>query len=165
MNGPRERILRPNHAWVREPSAALTIVLIAVSIWFLYRGAFPQLKGGAAPWIYFREIARRREHQFIEGFKEQTEEQRVNASKNLPFGRRNTAVHLHKLIITLPDVVKLGNGNRFLDGAQGARDDNLGARFILPVPRHAALITFGAKVDEVFILLRHVTPALRVSKC
>jgi hypothetical protein len=59
-------------------AAAIALLLIGASVWFLYRGAFPQLKGGTASLVYFREIARRTEHQFIEGFKDQTEEQRIN---------------------------------------------------------------------------------------
>jgi len=45
--------------------------LICVSVWFLYRGAFPTLKGGAASLIYFREIAGRTEANFIDEFTKQ----------------------------------------------------------------------------------------------
>jgi hypothetical protein len=57
--------------------ASITILLLGMSIIFLYRGSFPSLKGGHASLIYFREIAGRTEHKFIEQFKAQTEEQVV----------------------------------------------------------------------------------------
>jgi hypothetical protein len=47
---------------------ALSIALLAVSIWHLYKGAFPQLKGGAESFVYFAEIAKRTEAEFIGGF-------------------------------------------------------------------------------------------------
>jgi hypothetical protein len=59
-------------------AATLTVFLLALSIIFLYRGAFPTLKGGHSSLIYFREIAQRTEHKFIEEFKAQTDEQHVN---------------------------------------------------------------------------------------
>ena len=59
-------------------ATSVTIVLLALSIVFWYRGAFPHLKGGQASLVYFREIAGRTEHGFIEAFRSQTEEQRLN---------------------------------------------------------------------------------------
>jgi ABC-type phosphate transport system permease subunit len=67
-----------NFSWFMIIFAAITILLLASSIVFLYRGAFPSLKGGHASLIYFREIAGRTEHKFIEEFKAQTDEQHVN---------------------------------------------------------------------------------------
>lgn len=55
-------------------SSALTMVSVGYSVWMLYRGAFPQLAGGHGSLIYFREIANRTEHRFIEEFKNQTED-------------------------------------------------------------------------------------------
>ncbi len=49
-------------------SGAATVLLLAASVAMLYRGSFPNLKGGESSLIYFREIAKRREHQFIEEF-------------------------------------------------------------------------------------------------
>jgi hypothetical protein len=65
-------------SWPALVVAGSAVVLIGVSVIFLYRGAFPSLKGGNASLVYFREIANRAEHQFIEQFKNQNDEQRVN---------------------------------------------------------------------------------------
>lgn len=56
----------------------LAVLLIAASIVFLYRGAFPRLKGGGASLVYFREIAQRTEQEFVEEFKLQDEEAYIN---------------------------------------------------------------------------------------
>jgi hypothetical protein len=53
--------------------SAATVILLAASIAMLYRGSFPSLKGGEASLVYFREIAKLREHQFIERFRAQDE--------------------------------------------------------------------------------------------
>jgi hypothetical protein len=58
--------------------AVATVLLLAASVCFLYRGAFPALKGGHGSLVYFREIANRTEHKFIEEFKHQTDEQYAN---------------------------------------------------------------------------------------
>lgn len=52
----------------------LPVILLTVSYWFLYREAFPSLKGGHDSLIYFREIAKRTESKFIDQFKGQTED-------------------------------------------------------------------------------------------
>jgi Family of unknown function (DUF5706) len=49
-------------------AAALAALLIAVSLWFLYKVAFPALNGGHQSLVFFREIARRTEARFIEEF-------------------------------------------------------------------------------------------------
>jgi Family of unknown function (DUF5706) len=59
-------------------AAILTVLLLSASIVMLYRGAFPQLSGGHGSLIYFREIANRTEHRFVEEFKAQSDEQYVN---------------------------------------------------------------------------------------
>lgn len=51
----------------------LSYVLIAVSYWNLYKGAFPNLVGGHQSLVYFREIAKRTESKFIEEFTAQSE--------------------------------------------------------------------------------------------
>lgn len=58
--------------------AGSAVALLGVSIVFLYRGAFPSLKGGNSSLVYFREIAKRTEQEFIEQFKDQNDEQHVN---------------------------------------------------------------------------------------
>jgi hypothetical protein len=58
-------------------AALAAVALLGASIVFLYRGAFPSLKGGEASLVYFREIAGRTEHQFIEQFRRQDDEQHV----------------------------------------------------------------------------------------
>jgi len=59
-------------------TAILTLVLLGASIVTLYRGAFPELSGGHGSLIYFREIANRTEHRFVEEFKAQSDEQYSN---------------------------------------------------------------------------------------
>jgi hypothetical protein len=46
----------------------VAFVLIGISIWNLYKGAFPNLAGGNLSLVYFREIAKRTEAKFIEDF-------------------------------------------------------------------------------------------------
>src|SRR5712671_2757203 len=48
-------------------------VLIFLSIWYLYKTAFPNLEGGNSSLIYFREIAARTETRFIDQFSAQQE--------------------------------------------------------------------------------------------
>jgi hypothetical protein len=57
--------------------AAITILVIAGSLWFLYRIAFPSLAGGHRSLIYFREIAKRTEANFIDEFIEQDDKARL----------------------------------------------------------------------------------------
>ena len=59
-------------SWVAI-APAVTIVLIAISIVFLYRGGAPALDGGQQSLIYFREIAKRREAQYIDAYLATTE--------------------------------------------------------------------------------------------
>jgi hypothetical protein len=56
-------------------SSGATILLLAASIAMLYRGSFPNLKGGESSLVYFREIGKRREHRFVEEFAAQNEKQ------------------------------------------------------------------------------------------
>ena len=57
--------------------ALIPVVLIAASLWHLYRGTFPRLEGGWRSLIYFREIAQRNEEEFIKGSMDQTEDKYV----------------------------------------------------------------------------------------
>lgn len=59
-------------------SGCPAVLLLAASIIMLYRGSFPSLSGGQASLIYFREIAKRTEHKFVEEFSAQTEKQHAN---------------------------------------------------------------------------------------
>jgi hypothetical protein len=57
--------------------AGVTALLIAASLRFLYRVAFPALSGGHQSLIYFREIAKRPEASFIDDFLGQDEPSRT----------------------------------------------------------------------------------------
>jgi hypothetical protein len=52
----------------------IPLLLIGISLWHLYMGAFPSLKGGHDSLIYFREISKRTESKFIEEFLAQSDE-------------------------------------------------------------------------------------------
>lgn len=54
--------------------ALLPTLLLAASYWHLYKEAFPSLEGGHDSLIYFREIAKRTESQFIDAFQRQSED-------------------------------------------------------------------------------------------
>jgi hypothetical protein len=60
----------PSWPLVIPLSAAL---LLFLSIWHLYKTAFPILKGGHSSRVYFREIAARTEAKFIDEFMAQQE--------------------------------------------------------------------------------------------
>jgi hypothetical protein len=51
----------------------VAFVLIGISFWNLYKGAFPNLKGGNQSLVYFRAIATRTEAKFIDDFSAQSE--------------------------------------------------------------------------------------------
>jgi Family of unknown function (DUF5706) len=55
-----------------------TMISLGVSVLFLYFGSAPNLKGGEESRVYFAEIAKHREHKFIEDFKAQSEEEYAN---------------------------------------------------------------------------------------
>lgn len=57
--------------------SGVTAAMLAGSLWFLYRVAFPSLDGGHESLIYFREITRRTETSFIDAFMAQEESCRV----------------------------------------------------------------------------------------
>jgi Pycsar effector protein len=58
-------------------AAVFTVLIIAASLWFLYRIAFPSLSGGHRSLIYFREIAQRTESTFIDEFTQQNHQARA----------------------------------------------------------------------------------------
>lgn len=45
-------------------------VALGTSIWFLYTASFPQLKGGDNSLVYFKEIARRTEANYLKAMRE-----------------------------------------------------------------------------------------------
>src|SRR5690349_2382623 len=57
--------------------AIIPVILIAISLFHLYLGAFPRLDGGAQSLIYFRTIAQATESNFIDQFRSQTEENHI----------------------------------------------------------------------------------------
>jgi hypothetical protein len=59
--------------WWEFLAPACTIALLAWSFWYLYKGAFPQLKGGEGSLVYFREVAGRTETKFVDEFMAQQE--------------------------------------------------------------------------------------------
>lgn len=59
-------------------TAVVTTGLVGASIVMLYRGSFPRLTGGQGSLVYFREIAGRTEHKFIDEFKAQSDEHHAN---------------------------------------------------------------------------------------
>lgn len=54
--------------------ACIPILLIGTSLWHIYRGSFPRLEGSPLSLIYFREIACRKEEEFIRESMTQSEE-------------------------------------------------------------------------------------------
>lgn len=61
LNVPSSKLLE----WTAGVGA-IAVAMFGVSLWHLYRCAFPQLIGGSNSLVYFREIARLREAEFIE---------------------------------------------------------------------------------------------------
>lgn len=53
-------------SWLHMILAVLTAAILAMSLFFIYRCIFPNLAGGHASMIYFREIAKLRETEYIE---------------------------------------------------------------------------------------------------
>jgi hypothetical protein len=64
----------PKVSWCMAIAPIITTGLIVVSYVFLYRGGFPNLKGGHSSVIYFKDIAKRNESNFIEEYERQTPE-------------------------------------------------------------------------------------------
>jgi Family of unknown function (DUF5706) len=58
-------------------ATSLSILMFAGSFWFLYKIAFPALRGGQQSLVYFREIANRTEARFIDEFIAQDENARL----------------------------------------------------------------------------------------
>ena len=52
----------------------LPVALLGISLYHLYKGAFPSLDGGHDSLIYFREISKRTESRFIDAFIAQPDE-------------------------------------------------------------------------------------------
>jgi hypothetical protein len=54
--------------WYITILAALAIGLLGGSVYFVYRCIFPHMEGGSGSLIYFREISRRTELDYVEAF-------------------------------------------------------------------------------------------------
>ena len=61
------------NAWLWVSSSA-TVMLLALSFFRLYRGGFPDTKGGESSLIYFRQISGRTEARFVEAYAGQSHE-------------------------------------------------------------------------------------------
>lgn len=55
-------------SWPMAVAPALTVILLGLSYFFLYRGGFPITKGGYSSLIYFKNIAERNESSFINAY-------------------------------------------------------------------------------------------------
>ncbi|KAB2939248.1 Pycsar system effector family protein [Hyphomicrobium sp.] len=51
--------------WYLAVFSGLAVLALGVSIWFLYQASFPQLKGGNNSLVYFKEIAKRTEANYL----------------------------------------------------------------------------------------------------
>lgn len=67
----------PDKYQLRMSVGIIAVALIARSYWCLFRASFPNLEGGTTSLVYFREIAQRKEGQFIAEFSQQTEEEHL----------------------------------------------------------------------------------------
>lgn len=74
--------------------AGVPVLFIGISLWHLYRGAFPRLEGGPLSLIYFREIAARREEEFTKEFMGQSEEEYLKDLLNQTY--RNSQILTQK---------------------------------------------------------------------
>lgn len=64
-------------AWWEITIPVVAVLLLAASLWYLYKSAFPKLEGGGMSLVYFREIARRTEANFIGEFMKQSDEDHI----------------------------------------------------------------------------------------
>jgi hypothetical protein len=55
--------------------AGVTLLLIALSLWHVYKEGFPSLDGGEESLLYFREVATRTEAKYLEAWKAMTDDQ------------------------------------------------------------------------------------------
>lgn len=62
----------PQLRWDLLYPAVPTLMLIGYSLYQLFRCAFPQLQGGSSSLIFFGELAKRRESEYIDAFLEQS---------------------------------------------------------------------------------------------
>lgn len=52
----------------------IAVVLLSLSMWYLYRGGGPSLTGGHDSLLYFREIAKRTEAKYVDAVREISED-------------------------------------------------------------------------------------------
>lgn len=55
--------------WHHVLSASIAVLLVVASLFFVYRCTFPSLRGGTASLVYFHEIAKLREAEYLAAFK------------------------------------------------------------------------------------------------
>lgn len=63
-----------NFHWWLAIAPAATVLLLGLSYFYLYRGGFPDVKGGHDSFVYFAAIANRTESKFIDGYVAQNHE-------------------------------------------------------------------------------------------
>lgn len=54
--------------WVGVAAGAVFAVVTIISLYFLYRGSFPDLEGGEGSLVFFREIGKQREMTYVERY-------------------------------------------------------------------------------------------------
>jgi hypothetical protein len=59
-------------------SIILTLALMAISYWHLYKAAFPSLDGGQESFLYFQEISKRTEANYIDAWKKMSDSEYLN---------------------------------------------------------------------------------------
>lgn len=64
--------------WFITLPAVATVLLVSISMFFLYRCSFPHLDGGSDSLVYFREIAARTEATYISKFLAASDEELAN---------------------------------------------------------------------------------------
>ena len=64
-------------SWYTLTAAVVPVLLLAKSLLHIYQGSFPRLAGGWISLIYFREIAVRKEDEFIREFTTQSEDAHI----------------------------------------------------------------------------------------
>jgi hypothetical protein len=64
--------------WYHVLAAVLAVLLVVMSLIFVYRCIFPSLKGGHASLIYFRAVASTREAEYVNAFKSLSQEQLID---------------------------------------------------------------------------------------
>jgi hypothetical protein len=64
--------------WVAVAALVVFSACLSASYYFTYKSSFPNLEGGHSSLVYFREIAKLREPEYLKAFRSQTEEALVD---------------------------------------------------------------------------------------